>query len=338
MKLETSIGPLLVTQGELTSKESLLHDYDIAIAAISWESRAVTALPFMNGRSSETVLLRFASSDRSVDGLKDRTQSAADKILGTYRLESLMGSTVWNENVAALDRLMTEAVGRAGRPISVLLDITCLPKRYALFLIGRGFRQEHVARMDVLYAEAERYETTKLAHSGAVNIVSEGAWTSVQVPYFEGNNYTPDKRDLFISLGGEITNAIPLIERFEANELQLYAVENTSVRLPKAQYDGEAPVRQRLLDMPNSFNKDFALEDIVGLAEDVLKSTHLPTTCLAIGPKTHALAFGLAALANDSIQLVCRSPGRYLATDALPSGRVFLFQIQDRFEPRAYWK
>jgi hypothetical protein len=338
MKLEASIGPLQVTQGELTSQEPLLNNYDLAIAAVSWESRAVTALPFMTGRSSETVLLRFASSDPGVDEIKNRTQSSAGKILGSYRLQTLEGSTVWNENVAALDQLIAETVSRAGRPISVLLDMSCLPKRYALFLVGRGFRQEHMARMDVLYAEAERYETTKLKHSGAVSIVSEGAWTSVQVPYFEGNNYTPERRDLFISLGGELTNAIPIIERFEATALRLYSVENTAIRLPKAQYEGEAPIRQLLSEMPNAYNMSFALEDIVGLAEDVLRTKHLPTTCLAIGPKTHALAFGLAALASDSIQLVCRSPGRYLATDALPSGRVFLFQIQDRFEPRAYWK
>lgn len=338
MKPEASIGPLHVSQGELTSQEALLSNYDIGIAAVSWESRAITALPFMNGRSAETVLLRFASTDSSVDELKNVTQLSADKILGSYRLQTLERSTLWNGNIAALDQLINETVGRAGRPISVLLDMSCLPKRYALFILGRGFRQEHVARMDVLYAEAERYEATKLKHSGAVNIVSEGDWTTAQVPYFEGDNYTPDKRDLFISLGGELTNAIPIIERFEANELRLYAVEHTETRLPRAQYDGEAPIRQRLSDMPNAYNMSFALEDIVGLAEDVLRTKHLPATCLAIGPKTHALAFGLAALASDSIQLVCRTPGRYLANDAYPSGRVFLFQIQDRFEPRAYWK
>jgi hypothetical protein len=337
MKSEASIGPLHVTQSVISSPDALLGNYDLAIAAVSWESRGVTALPFLKGRAAETVLLRFASSDAAIDQLKDRTQSTADEVLGAYRLLQLDSSTVWHANVAALDQFLTDTVARVGRPISVLLDMSCLPKRYVLLLFGRGFRQEHVARMDVLYAEAKQYETKTLKHSGVVNIVSEGAWTTVQVPYFEGDNYTPDRRDLFISLGGELTNAIPIIERFEATDLRLYAVDNTAVRLPKAQYEGEAPIRQKLLNLPNAYSMSFALEDIVGLAEEVLRTRSLPTTCLAIGPKTHALAFGLAALANDSIQLVCRSPGRYLANDAVPSGRVFLYQIQDRFEPRAYW-
>ncbi|MET3926367.1 hypothetical protein [Devosia sp. 2618] len=336
MKPDASIGALHVTQGELTN-DALLKKYDLGVAAISWESRTVTALPFMAGRSEETVMLRFASTDKSVDDLKDVMQSDADKILGSYSLHSLERSTVWNENVADLDRLVSEAVRRAGRPISVLLDMSCLPKRYSLLLLGRGFRQEHVARMDILYAEAERYEMTRLKHSGAVNIVSEGASTTVQVPYFEGDNYTPDKRDLFISLGGELTNAVPIVERFEASDLRLYSVEDTQARVPSAQFEGEAPIRQRLSEMPNAYNMTFALGDVLGLAEDVLRTKQLPTTCLAIGPKTHALAFGLAALADDSIQLVCRSPGRYLANDAIPSGKIFLYQIQDRFEPRAYW-
>lgn len=338
MLSEAPIGQLQVRQGEIGNGFTLLQTYDLALTTNSWESRANTATAALVGRSETLGVLRFASSDEDILARKDASLASVTSITGNkFHLINLAPSIDFETNFKKLDGLFEEAFRKAGRPIAVLLDMTCLPKRYILFVIGREFRREQVSRIDILYSEAARYELTPGTSTGTLSLISDGEWTSVQVPYLESEEYVSSKRDLFISLGGELTNAMPFIDRFEPKEMRLYSVENTESRLPKDQFALEASLRDKLTHFPNCYSMSFDLQDVIGVAEDVLRAVRSPTTCFAIGPKPHALAFGLATLANHSLQVVCRSPGRYLASDATPSGRILAYSLEDRFDPRSYW-
>jgi hypothetical protein len=55
------------------------------------------------------------------------------------------------------------------------------------------------------------------------------------------------------------------------------------------------------------------------------------------GGKPHALGLGVAALAVPAMEVICRVPKRYKALDVRPSGSVLIYEIEDRFEPEAYF-
>jgi hypothetical protein len=57
---------------------------------------------------------------------------------------------------------------------------------------------------------------------------------------------------------------------------------------------------------------------------------------LAIGSKAQSLALALAALDIENLEVVCRVPSSYSLKDVGPTGRVFVYEIEDRFEPMAY--
>ncbi|MGP9820029.1 hypothetical protein ACTZWW_08440 [Salinarimonas sp. NSM] len=277
--------------------------------------------------------------DASADERKDQVESDARSILGSGVESFKLASSVdWEDNVAVFRRLMSDAVREAGNPLSIIIDISCLPKRYLLYLLGHGFREDVAARMDFLYSEAGKYEFRLGKAVGHGSLISEGEWTSLQVPYFEGETYVPSRRDLFVSLGGEVSSALPLIERFEADRMCVFGVTGSKERLPSVQYESELTARELLLATPCVEAFEYDLFDVVGMAKETIRCLERPTTCFAIGAKTHALAFGIAALANEKFQVVCRSPSRYSHNNAIPSGRVFVYQVEDRFEPLAYWK
>jgi hypothetical protein len=334
---EAPIGALTVHQGVLSVDTHLEDQYDLIITTVSWESRGLTPFPQLVGRSSNIVLLRFASTDPAVIKAKDDTHNTmAAQLSGGFRILQLQSSVDWDANLPILDRMLGEEAAKLGRPLRMLVDMTCLPKRYLLFLLGKAFREELASSLEFVYAEADVYKTMPGAPETG-RYVSEGEWKSVQMPYFEPTEYAPTRSDLFISLGAEITNAMPYVERFEPDELRLYTALETPVRLPMFEHGPEHPMKVHLENSPNSYKMGFHLMDAIGIAQDILRAQKRPTTCYAIGPKTHALALGIAALANDEITVVCRLPGRYLANDVTASGRVFHYRIEDRFDPRSYW-
>lgn len=332
---EAPIGGLMVRQGVLGEGHQLSVDYDLIISTVSWETRGIISFEQIVGRGTTTVLLRFASTAPEVLASKDAIQSRMEALAPGVKILEMASSVDWSANVPLLNRFFSDEAKTAGRPLRVLMDITCLPKRYLLFLVGKAFKEGLAASLDLTYAEADIYRAA--VDIGTSGYVSEGEWQSVQVPYFEPSEFAPAKRDLFISLGAEITNAMPFVERFEPDELRLYTASETPMRLPTFQHGPEHPMKVRLENTPNAYNMSFPLLDAIGVARDILRARKRPTTCFAIGPKTHALALGIAALANDTITVVCRSPGRYLANDVTATGRIYLYRLEDRFDPRAYW-
>ena len=92
------------------------------------------------------------------------------------------------------------------------------------------------------------------------------------------------------------------------------------------------------MTLPNATSVGFELNDVVGLASDILSLGVRKATCLAIGSKPHALAMGLAALSNRQIEVTCRVPVGYHGHDIPAHGPIHRFEIKDRFNPASYRK
>lgn len=339
MTSSASLGFLNVEQSLVSKARDICSDWDLVLTTVSWESRATATLPLLTGKSDDVRMLWFESTNADVTARKKAMADAATATLGKkIRQVDLRPSSECEPNFRTLGKLLEDEFSNHGRPLRILLDATCLPKKYLLYLLGVSFRREYAAKLTVLYAEG-KYSSPKRGGSGTTKthgLISDGDWLSVQVPYLESADYAPSKRDVVVTFGGEVGVAIPMIERLEPRQLILLQITADSPRLSKKQIDKEKRYVDLLLDQPNARLLEYDIGDAIGVARVLLTECQGATTCVAIGSKPHALGMGLAALADDRMEVVCRIPSAYTGVDAIATGRVMQFTIEDRFEPSAY--
>lgn len=337
---EIAIGTLSISQTILKDYGILRDQYDLVIAAVSWESRCCACSPLLSGRSDESLIVQFASSDAEMESRKNSNRATIEGSIANCRILSLDRSAQFTDNAEKLEQEIFRVARKKGHALRVLMDMTCIPKRYLLFMLGLGFRRELFTSIDLVYAEAEKYEmrAAQIDVAGKpLGLISEGEWTTSQIPYLESDNYVPDRRNLYISVGAELTQASPIVDRFEPNRLVLYHITEGHRRLPPSVIDRERPALQQLAAFPGVRHEQFELHEIAAVALSVLQNRSSGTTCFAIGPKTHAVAFAIAALADDQIQVVCRTPTTYVVNEVKASGKTYFYRINDRFDPASFW-
>jgi hypothetical protein len=334
-----AIGRLRARQGQLTPGKPLEQTYDLFISAVSWESRNATALDAIGGCSAPALLLRFESSKPATDLLKDANQLKLTMLCPNNQILSLQKSTAFDANSEAIETALRDRFQVRKAPLSVLLDISCIPKAYISFLCGLGFTNDYVCRLDCLYSEGTYDLAGASTPGGPLSIISEGEWTSQQIPYLEASDMFSSKRDLIVILGGEIGYSLPFIERYEPERLGVVFIRNGLD--VEALVGSEKAAYAELISEPKLLRADYDIDDVLG----VLAHVHAfcsagegrPVVGLAIGSKAQSLALALAALDLDNLEIVCRIPTSYSNADVLPTGRVFLYAIEDRFEPTSYF-
>jgi hypothetical protein len=335
-----SIGRLHLRQRPLTAAPTPPLAYDLVLCAVSWETRNATAFDAFGGSSDPAVLLRFESGKPDADAAKDTNQAALAALLPNHEPLALARSTDFDANSETLQALIRDRFIQAKRPLKVLMDITCIPKCYVSFMCGLGFGNDYFCRLDCLYAEGAYTLTgVQAATRGPLSITSEGEWTSLQVPYLEAANIFSSERDLIVVLGGEIGYSLPFIERYEPERLSVVFIKDG----PGAD-ELEGSERAAYLELTSDPRLDRA-EIAIGDAVAVLAHVHAfcasaPSRSivgLAIGSKAQSLALALAALDIENLEIVCRVPSAYSLKDVCPTGRVFVYEIEDRFEPMAYF-
>lgn len=334
-----SIGHLLIREGELADA-NLREGYDLCIGVSSWESRATVTFEALPPRTSRWEIWTFSTTDPDrAKAKQDCFERLSSLRSETVELFQLAGSLQYEQNFQIIEQHFRALSLQNGRPLDVLLDMTCMPKKYILFMLGMAFRNEYVRAIDFLYAEGS-YRAPIDANPPATMSwsSSEGEWSSVQVPYLEANNFIPDARGLIVSLGAEISASVPFIERYEPTRIALVSVEDDPTRIDTDAIETERRLLRELEALPITTAHTAPLEAVLSVAAlcetFCREQTEMAVTGLAIGSKPHALALGLVALSIPNLEIVCRLPSRYLSGDVVSTGRVFLYRVEDRFEPR----
>lgn len=344
---ELTIGDFVFRQRKLKKKETLSHNYDAVVAGLSWESRGPVALSKFKGSEMRLTLFKFKSRSGDTEAAKLAQLDEFKDILSNVDVKELEPSTNIDKNFSAMKSWLQDMYAKTQRPLSILVDITCIPKSYVLYLVGLGFSEELVARFDCLYTPG-KYDlvsggtATPPALTGPRSLLSEGEWHSRQIPYLEANEYIANDADLLVTLGGELGLSLPFIERFEPRRLGLICIEETSPSRDEPMLGSERMAYEELLREPNAIQKDIRLCDAVGVARHSIafieSSTACGTTMMAIGSKPHAIGIALAALSNPKVEVVCRIPASYRAVDVKPSADPMVYEIEDRFDPLSYIK
>jgi hypothetical protein len=345
MDSELAIGNLLIRQRELARDVNFVRNYDVIIAGLSWEDRGTFCLSQLNYFSTKAMLLKFKSRSTQVEEAKLRQLASFKTIFRNSDVKELGSSTDTQTNFLSLKAWLQDLYTAFGRPLSILMDVTCIPKTYVLYLLGLGFTEELVARLDCTYAPGiydlmADNAAGSSALSGPRSILSEGEWRSRQVPYLEAENYIANDSDLLVTLGGELGLSKPFIEGYEPRRLGLVFISETSPATAYPTRPSERLAYEELLREPNAECKDVALCDAIAVASHALQfaasSSARGITGMVLGSKPHALGLGLASLAMSSIEVVCRTPAAYRPINVAASGKRMLYEIEDRFDPSSY--
>jgi hypothetical protein len=341
VKDHAAIGPFWVRQGLVGNGLQLPSGYDLVFCVLSWESRCLAALPLLKGRGKRVIVIHFQSSNEDLEKVKESNLESMRLELGEdlERVLTINSSIDHIYNFVKMYECVEEESVKKRRPLNILFDMTCLAKRYLLYFLGLSFQSEFVGRLDYLYAEG-KYEMPAVPVTGLDefrNLVSQGNWELLQIPYFESREFTSDTdHDLFVSVGLEMQAVMEYVERVEPRHIRLYDLSDGDARVQESLLLTERPKINNLLALPNSKHELFELRDVVGMASSIASCTDRKVTCLAIGSKPHALAMGLAAIANRNIEVSCRVPVGYVGHDIPPLGPIHRFEIRDRFNPANY--
>ncbi len=335
---DLAIGRLRVQQRLLAAGEPFDHRYDLFISAVSWETRNATAPTVIGGSPGPTLLLRFASGRVAMDVAKDANQAVLANMCPDYKTVALERSVLFDANADIIATELRERAEAKGMPLRVLVDISCMPKSYISYLVGLGFANGYVSRLDCLYSEGRYNLAGASTQGGPLSVISEGDWSSLLIPYLEAAETFPSQRDLLVILGGEIGFSLPFIERYEPERLGVVFIRDgvdvaSLVGSEKAAYEA-------LTSEPALVRADFEIHDVVGVlrhVSDFCRRAERSIVGLAIGSKAQSLALALAALDIENLEVVCRVPAGYSDADVVPTGRVFHYAIEDRFEPSAYF-
>ena len=339
-------GAVSISQGNNFGEHTTKKDYDLALLTLSWETRATHAFISHHVRCKKLAPLWFEAPSEHVEQRKKSQFEELSKIYNDVSEIRLSLSTKVEENYRILEEFIKNEYFDAGRPLKVVIDISCIPKHYLLFILGYGFVNDYFACFDCVYSagiyDLVADDRDENADSSNVHrsLISEGDWTPRQIPFLAAKNVFPKSRDILVSVGGELGLSVPFIERSEPRQLVLVFIAETAPGNEREMLNSERLAYEELISEPNVRREDVSLFDVIGLTticeQLVMGSAADGVTLMAIGSKSHALALGLAAISNGKIDVVCRIPARYKLIDVPPKGEIYLYEIEDRFEPTNY--
>ncbi|MFP3385874.1 hypothetical protein [Tritonibacter sp. SIMBA_163] len=320
-------------------------NYDYVLTTISWETRSNFAFSKLDLSGASVVAFRFCTDDERVEAKKDTCELWLRENFTSVSRVDLQKSVRVDENFATLKEEILDLYRAKRRPLKVLVNITCLPKAYVLFLLGLCMSADLVLDFDCLYAPG-KYDLTSSNEDPDVNLggprslVSLGKWTPVRIPYLSPGEFLPPNRDLIVSVGGEIGHSLPLVRTLEPRNVFLVYISESAPSDEREMHASERVAYEELKSEPNTSNTDLKLHDAIGVCSytqtALSASGSTGVTAMAIGSKSHALGLGIAALCDRRIEVVCRIPTAYAPLDVEARGDVHFFRVRDRFEPLAY--
>ena len=308
---------------------------DLLLLTSSWERRCTEVTRAAHGEYRRAAVVRFAERGRS-----GRREAHDELLLGfAARVAGGVADVPPLEIAAVLDwhDALTRLVGgvrdEVGRAIDLVVDLSCLPKYYALLLLGYCLRTGAARSVTLFYAEGRYAPADSNVSLATDHAFTAGDWSAVQVPYFEGRQAFGRGISILASIGFETFQARKLIQTHEADHHVLVAPSPGFS--PEYEERSEAEVRAlcTALDLPMGEVLRASAGDAVATAELVIGVVDgqegLNEVGLCLGTKPQALGFGLAALIRPDLTLVCRFPESYAETETPPTGTSWAYRVGD---------
>ncbi|MBY0282797.1 MAG: hypothetical protein K2W81_02390 [Sphingomonas sp.] len=308
---------------------------DLLVLTSSWERRCIEVARVMHGRYAVATVITFAeegTSGRRADHDAELWRLATEHAVSVADLgrQSVSDVESWRDAIA---ELVARTRIELGRPLDMVVDVSCLPKYYMLTLMGYCVSSGSVRSLRLLYAEGRYAPSDGNTSLSPDHAFTEGAWRSLPVPYLEGR-LSPDKKvEVIASIGFETFQARKLIRVYEAERHCLVTPYPGFSPEYGDQSEKEAKALATNLDLDEREILRCPAGDAAAAAEiviDVLdRCDRFKEVGLCLGTKPHAIGFGIAALIRPDFTLVCRMPDRYVETETPATGIMWSYKLHD---------
>lgn len=315
-------------------------EVDVVFAVSSWEPRCLAIRDLGVGKARVGIWLQFLEMGE-LGNRQDHDSKLGDWI--ATKCESVIpieGVSAVDEQrmFPALRRAIADANRVLGRPVKVLVDVSCCPKAYILFIIGFALNSGCVSDLHLFYAQAfYSKETTDALLSGRQERKSyrftEGEWRGVEIPYLLGLE-NEGRRCLLVALGFEGRKVRKFLRAYDPDVLR------TIICNPgfKEEYTRAAEKENKALmqewDIKAGNVAKFAAGDMVSVFRHAYLwgcelSGHESAFFAGLGTKAHAIGLGLAGLVLGNIAVIARMPERFVEKKSEPDGVGWLYSIRD---------
>jgi hypothetical protein len=315
--------------------EWISGNYDVGFFASSWDRRCISITGAATLSLQTSVLLLFEGKDSQ--GLRD----AHDAILLEY-LKSrsvvvvpVTGQSVDIANVwGKLGMEILRIAASRRKPLRVYIDLTTFPRIYALALLATCIRSGISTRVTVGYAEGrypERQDGLTVLESFPF---TGGRWTTVPVPFLEGQIEPQLSKFFYVSVGFEGAKIMRVIMREDPDRISLLFPKpgfESRYEILTKEANEELIERRRI---PPDQVVYAAAGDAIGAWQALSKAglerfDQENVYYLCCGTKTHSLAFALRAIVLGRPAVLYNVPERYGVVDVFPSGLFWRFDIDD---------
>lgn len=327
-------GHLEVRQDRRIS-ERLEAAGDLLVLTSSWERRCIEVARVKHGRYSAAAVVSFAeegTSGRRAEHDASLARLAAEQagVVTDLGRHSVSDVESWRN---ALIELVAATRIALGRPLDMVVDVSCLPKYYVLTLMGYCVSSGSVRSLRLLYAEGRYAPSDGNTSLASDHAFTEGSWRSLPVPYLEGR-LSPDKKvEIVASIGFETFQARKLIRSYEAERHRLVTPYPGFSPEYGDQSEKEAKALANNLDLDEREILRCPAGDAVAAGDIVVDlldhSGRFKEVGLCLGTKPHAIGFGVAALIRPDFTLVCRMPDRYVETETPAIGIMWSYELRD---------
>lgn len=335
-----------VTEKRCANADMVLPSCDLYIGVASWEERCLE-ITKANAQGADNGILVCFRKDGGTGKRREHFNSLKTWMNGFCKDVNIIdhsSSTDYEVAYQLIADCIMEVYNKVGRPMRVVLDASCCPKSYMLFLFGFGVRRGLFSALSIFYAEG-RYKTVSSKNStgpqkesAASYHFTEGDWDSIQVPYFEGE-LGPERRRLsVVSLGFEAAQARKFLKRYESDEFRVIlpypGFQESYSEISKQQADylkvSYGLDDNQLIQIAAGSVIDAATY-LINNFRGLVGTQEIMFFCL--GPKTHAISMGIVGIIMPEIPVICRIPQKYVETEASGNGYGWLYTIEDNSIP-----
>lgn len=285
--------------------------FDFVVVGASWDKRCRTVIDSAELATDSTALIRYTSS--GVSGTSSTSFALLESYLSARTKNTVAVLTVDSaqmvETWTAIRRAVVQAYTELGRPLNIAIDLSSVPRYVSMGLLGFGYKSGCAARMTFWYTAAKSYRAlSDVTKPMSTSEFTLGTWLPQPIPVLSRPTSGSAPMRLLVSTGLEGSLTMGLVDDLEPARVRLvYSTGNNATLIARVHEENAALEDAYFVQEDDIV--EWSLFDVGGLSAEIAKSVDeicfdqharlLEHSLLICGPKTHALAFAVAACQSD---------------------------------------
>lgn len=337
---DATFGRLRVASETLgTIKRALPEHIDLFIGFPTWEARSVAIFEALRFNASSALTFDFHPSRvKDLPELREVHRHSREKWehacqdLKQASIEvKLSRSTEPYANCALVIDQVRHCAEKRGEPITVLLDITSMPKVYALAILGLLLRFGYAHSIWIFYAGGKYGPPAAGVQAATGTPFTEGPWRPIAVPFFEGKVSSSRRRWFGYLMGAEGEKALQILRAYDPDRIALVAPMQGDKGPLDTEVDSQASAIAKEFDdrfVQRFVVRPWALIDIVyDLDAAIRDARDYEKSVLCGGTKMHSMAAAVLAMMHDDLGVICRVPVAYVPRRVTWTGQSELLHL-----------